>query len=250
MINKEGGKSTYLQMRIDDVTEESLQELAELGVKRLFFGIESGSASTKVLVNKKVDNKLILDKVKMISKYKDLSITCAFIIGLPTETEYSIDETISLAINITDIHPNTVITLQAYVPFPGTDLLEVTSLTGFSIPDSPIGFKDFDSFDGDMDISWSSYYGVTGKQLSNKINLMNRYASLLTHNHSSTVFRTISKKIIRFFAKYRLLNNYYKYPFEIYILHQFSSYYSQLYKNKKHMVKRLLVSSKNSPYPE
>ena len=56
MINNQGGASTYLQMRVDDVSEESLKELGDLKAKRLFFGIESGSNSTKYLVKKKISN--------------------------------------------------------------------------------------------------------------------------------------------------------------------------------------------------
>jgi len=240
MIKSEGGSSTYLQMRVDDVTEESLGMLADLGVKRLFFGIESGDSSTKKLVNKKIDNKLILEKIGEISRYKDLAVTCAFIVGLPTETEYSIDNTIDLAIQITKIHPNTLITLQAYVPFPGTDLLEVTRLTGYVMPDNPLDFKEYDSFDGDIDITWAQYYDEAGKILSKKINIMNRYASMLTHSHTSTILRTLAKKILRVFAIYRLRNNEYRFRFEILLLHKFNRYYKDLYKNKQYLAKRLL----------
>lgn len=239
LVKNEGGKSTYLQMRIDDVSDESLEKLSAMGVKRLFFGIETGCPSTKNLVNKKVSNQLILDKIKEISKYSDLSVTCAFIIGLPTETEFSIDKTIDLAVEITKIHPNTLITLQAYVPFPGTDLLNISELMGYSMPSDPIAFKEYDSFDGDMQITWARYYGLQGVALSKKINLMNRYASLLTHNYSSTFARYVGKKILRVFAVFRLKNNFYRFPFEIYILHMFNRYYRELYKNKAHLSKRI-----------
>jgi len=222
----------YLQTRVEDVTEESLTDLHELGVRRLFFGIETGSPSTKVLIAKKIPNELILEKIKLISKFPDMGITCAMIVGFPTETETSINETITLAVAMSDIHPNTVVTLQTYVPFPGTDLYQLAVGAGYQIPTTPDEYGELDSFDGDIDIKWSRYGDLRGTDLARRFNLMNKYAALLTHSPGTNLIRTIGKKTLRHFARQRLARNYYVYPFEIGLLGRFNRYMKHYYKDR------------------
>lgn len=222
----------YLQTRVEDVTEESLRDLHQLGVRRLFFGIETGSLATKILIAKKIPNELILEKIRLISKFPDMGITCALIVGFPTETEESINETIQLAVQMTDIHPNTVVTLQTFVPFPGTDLYQLAVGCGYDIPNSPEEYGELDSFDGDIDIKWSRYYDLRGTELARRLNLMNKYAALLTHSPSTSMVRTLGKKVLRHFARQRLLRNYYEHPFEIGILGRFNRYMRHYYKDR------------------
>ncbi len=222
----------YLQTRVEDVTKESLESLHKLGVRRLFFGIETGGVSTKILIAKKIPNELIIEKMKLISKFPDLGVTCAMIVGFPTETEYSINQTAKLAAQVTNIHPNTVVTLQTYTPFPGTDLYQLAVGSGYPIPQTPEEYKDLDSFDGDIDIKWARYYDLRGVELARRLNLMNKYAAMLTHNPGTSLIRTIGKKVLRYFARYRLLHNYYEHPFEIGILARFNRYIRHVYKDK------------------
>lgn len=222
----------YLQTRVEDVTEESLKDLHTLGVRRLFFGIETGSPSTKVLISKRIPNELILEKIRLISKFPNMGITCAMIVGFPTETEYSIRQTAKLAVQMSDIHPNTVVTLQTYVPFPGTDLYQLAVGAGYEIPTSPEEYRDLDSFDGDIDIRWSRYLDMTGVDLSRRLNLMNKYAALLVHSKGTNIIRTIGKKVLRHFARQRLLRNYFEHPFEIGILARYNRYMYHYYKDK------------------
>jgi hypothetical protein len=154
------------------------------------------------------------------------------IIGFPTETEKSIDETIQLGVELTKIHPNTVVTFQTYVPFPGTDLYQLAVGGGYTIPKNPLEYKDLDTMDGDIDIKWASYKGLKGTALALKLNLMNKYACLLTYGKGTSWIRTLGKNILAHFARFRLLHDYYEFPFEIGILARYNRYIQHAYKDK------------------
>ena len=227
-----GIRSRYLQTRIEDISEDSLKKLSSYGVTRLFFGIETGSLSTKILINKRIPNDLIKEKIRLISKYSDMGITCAMIIGFPTETEKSIDETVQLGVELTRIHSNTLVTFQTYVPFPGTDLYQLAVGGGYTIPKSPLEYRDLDTMDGNIDIKWASYKGLQGTALALKLNLMNKYACLLTHGKGTSWIRTLGKNSLAYFARFRLTHDYYEYPFEIGILARYNRYIQHAYKDK------------------
>jgi len=227
-----GIRSRYLQTRIEDITEESLKTLSKYGVTRLFFGIETGASSIKSLINKRISNELIKDKVRLIRDHSDMGITCAMIVGFPTETEKSINETVELGIELTKIHSNALVTLQTYVPFPGTDLYQLAVGGGYKIPGNPFEYKELDTMDGDIDITWASYKGLRGTSLALKLNLMNKYACLLTHGKGTSLARSAGKKILAYLARFRLRHDFYRFPFEIDILARYNRYISHLYKDK------------------
>lgn len=242
-LKKLGLSTHYLQMRIEDVSEQSINHMAELGVRRLFFGLETGSQRTKEIINKNIPNELIIEKIGLIRQHKELSVTCAFIIGFPGEDDSDIDKTVELAVKITDMHANSVVTLQTYVPFPGSDLYDKAIELGYKHPTSPLGYRHLDTFDGDLDIKWARYRGLQGVRLARRLNLMNKYATMLTHNKGTSLLRTIGKKTLRIFARNRLLHNFYRFPFELGILFRFNRYIRQVYKGKEVGSKRRLTSS-------
>jgi len=227
-----GITSRYLQTRIEDITEKSLNDLSSIGVRRLFFGIETGSQSTKVLIDKKISNDLIKEKVRLIGKHKGMGITCAMILGFPTETEESINETIKFGIELTKIYSNTLITFQTYMPFPGTDLYQLAVGAGYEIPKNPFEYKELDSMDGDIDIKWASYNGLSGTDLALKLNLINKYACLLSHGKGTSWVRTLGKYTLAYFARFRLTHDYYRFPFEIGLLARYNRYINHFYKDK------------------
>ena len=105
--------------RVDLVNEEILQQMSQANCKTIFFGIEFG-------------NQKILDdcgkgiKIEQIYKALDLSKkvgippTGNFMIGYPTETRETIEETINLAVNLDlDFCSFSIVT-----PFPGCKLFD------------------------------------------------------------------------------------------------------------------------------
>jgi radical SAM superfamily enzyme YgiQ (UPF0313 family) len=133
-------------MRIDTGNEESLKNLYATGLRTVFYGIESGSPRLWKILRKnygpEVTRKYILDKVR---KAIDLGITpkCSFIIGLPTETENDLENTISLCKELNTM--GAIFSFQILVPTEGTELFNLyrTSIMLFDVY-KELGF--FDSF--------------------------------------------------------------------------------------------------------
>jgi len=113
---------------IDKLT---LKYLIRAGCYRVSMGIESGSPRILKLLNKK--NK-ISDYIKAFKILNEFNIitSVSFMLGLPTETEEDIQQTLLLArkLNATEYFP------QNYKPYPGTLLYQQAINSGFSPPTS------------------------------------------------------------------------------------------------------------------
>jgi len=146
-------------MRIDTGNENSLKDLYETGLRTVFYGIESGSPRLWKILRKnyksQVNRKYIVDKVK---KAIDLGITpkCSFIVGLPTENEKDLEETISLCKELNTM--GAIFSFQLLVPNEGTELFNLynNSIELFDVYEE-LGF--FDSF-------WPNLRRVFGNRFS------------------------------------------------------------------------------------
>jgi len=103
--------------RINDVTPEILRLMRRAGCWQISYGIESGSQ--KVLDSLKKDTKVdqIMNALKWTRK-AGISAHGFFILGCPTETKETIEETIDL-IKIADLNS---IQLTFFTPYPGTEI--------------------------------------------------------------------------------------------------------------------------------
>jgi radical SAM superfamily enzyme YgiQ (UPF0313 family) len=80
-------------------------------------GIESGSDRIHKIINKKLNNKIIISKMKMFNGI-DMHVTCYFMMGIPGETKDDIIKTLIFAYKI---KPD-FISFSVYEIFPGTKL--------------------------------------------------------------------------------------------------------------------------------
>jgi radical SAM superfamily enzyme YgiQ (UPF0313 family) len=114
------------ETRADLATEEMIEAFARAGCKAINFGVESGSS-------------LILEGVKRVpierGRIRRLFDTCRrlgietmafFIIGLPGETESTVDETVRLAL---ELDPD-VVQFTAATPYPNTPYYEQLKAEG------------------------------------------------------------------------------------------------------------------------
>ena len=77
------------------VNEEYWQHIAESGGQQLAIGVETGSDSVRMHMNKKFNNADLDYTMSMLEKY---NITCSFlmIVGYPTETDKDFQETLDM----------------------------------------------------------------------------------------------------------------------------------------------------------
>ena len=80
-------------------------------------GIESGSDRIHKIINKKLNNKTIISKMRMFDGI-DMHVTCYFMMGIPGETKDDILKTFNFAYKI---KPD-FISFSVYEIFPGTKL--------------------------------------------------------------------------------------------------------------------------------
>lgn len=210
-------------IRLDILNEDVLKRLIGLGVKRIFVGWESGSERILKLINKDFTRETILEKFRLLSRFPDISVTAASIIGFPTEGWEDICQTIDLGVRLSDIVPNIVITFQTFMPYPGSHLYQLAIENGFQMPDDMSDYDRFDTFAGKMDPTWLPWAGKDTKTLLWRID---KYGKLLTHSKGSNLIRTMGKELFYNIGKMRLKAKCFAFPWEIPVLHRFNRYYN------------------------
>lgn len=215
--------ATSCMIRLEALNEEILNRLRALGTRRIFVGIEAGSDRILKLINKGLTRDLILNKFELLSKFTDISVTAATIIGFPTETWEEIGQTIDLGVRLSEIFPDIVVTFQTFIPYPGSYLYQLASESGFSLPRNMSDYDTFDTFTGQMELTWIPWADKSTKRLFYRID---KYGKLLTHSKGSNMMRTAGKELFYRLSKARLKKRFFAFPWEIEVLHRFNRYYN------------------------
>lgn len=108
------------ECRVKPLDQELLSFMKKAGCVRVCFGIESGNNYILKTLKKNFDIDDVRTAVKMGRKAK-LDVDGMFMIGLPEETESTINDTINLAIEI-DVR---YAIFNLFVPYPGCELYDV-----------------------------------------------------------------------------------------------------------------------------
>jgi len=210
-------------IRLNAVNEDVLKRLRRLGIMRIFVGLESGSDRILKLINKELTRDLILEKFEMLSKFQDMAVNAAFIIGFPTEEWGETCQTIDLGVKLSEKHPDIVVTFQTFLPFPGSHLYRLAMENGFTPPKNMSDYDKFDTYKGQMELTWLPWADRNTKKLFYRID---KYGKLLTHSKGSNNLRSFGKELFYYIAKMRLKNKVFAFPWEIAVLHRFNRYYN------------------------
>lgn len=106
--------------RIDCIDKELIDIMAESGMKRLYIGIETGSARMQKIINKNLKLDGIIEMLTYI-RSKGIIVTASFIYGFPEETEEDVSQTMALIAEIAKIK-NVIIQTHLCAFLPGTEL--------------------------------------------------------------------------------------------------------------------------------
>jgi radical SAM superfamily enzyme YgiQ (UPF0313 family) len=96
---------------------DMLVEMRSAGCIAIKIGVESGSDRIHKIINKKLNNKFIMSRIKIFDG-TDIHLTCYFMMGIPGESKDDILKTLSFAY---EIKPD-FISISVYEIFPGTKL--------------------------------------------------------------------------------------------------------------------------------
>lgn len=215
--------ATSCMIRLEVLTEDILKRLKALGVRRIFVGVESGSGRILDLINKGLTRDMILKQFALLSRFPDISVTAAMIIGFPTETKEEIWQTVDLGVALSEIFPDIVVTFQTFIPYPGSYLYQLAIENGFRLPKDMSDYDTFDTFTGKMDLTWIPWADKDTKKLFYRID---KYGKLLTHSKGSNMMRTLGKEALYRISKARLKSRFFAFPWEIEILYRFNRYYN------------------------
>jgi radical SAM superfamily enzyme YgiQ (UPF0313 family) len=156
-LSELGITCTWLDCRVDYITEELIAELQALGVESIFVGWESGNDETLQLICKGFTRKVILERLQIIARYRELTVDASGIVGFPWETEEQISRTNLFALKMFLVHPFRLrFNLGVYVPYPGSPILDEAFARGFAFPTDPQGWRRFDILSGDFRLPWLS----------------------------------------------------------------------------------------------
>jgi len=108
-----------MDIRLDQILSEDLKEFRALGVKGIFFGWESGNDRLLKLIGKRLTAESIMDKVRLLSSYKEITYWASGIMLIPTETFEETRNTIDFAAGIRRSLPGSVVSLFRFMRFPG-----------------------------------------------------------------------------------------------------------------------------------
>ena len=99
-ILEHGGEVSVSSVRIDAITPDQIEVLAEAGHKTLALAPEAGSQKMRDVINKGVDEDQILAAVKLLAEGGIPNLKLYFMIGLPTEAEADVIAIADLTVSI------------------------------------------------------------------------------------------------------------------------------------------------------
>lgn len=128
--------SYHCATRADSVDEELLKRMKESGCYRLHIGCESGNQEILDRINKGIKLEQIKKCIKLCKKV-GISTYAYFILGLPSETEDTVRETVDFVIKIDPDYFQYTIAM----PFPGTELYDWVERNNLFLED--IDYEDY-----------------------------------------------------------------------------------------------------------
>lgn len=113
------------------MNDEYIAVLEKSGLKKIHFGVETGSERILNLVQKNISIADIHSINKKFSKH-NIVLQYNFMSGFPTETIADLKKTIKLCFDLMENNPNALISpICPYTPYPGTELYQQAVDSGF-----------------------------------------------------------------------------------------------------------------------
>jgi len=129
----------FCQARPEQITENRIRQLRNVGLHRMALGIEHGNEEfRRKIINRKVSNEVILKAFEIISDYAlPAGVSVNNIVGFPTETPELAMDTVELNRSIAD--KVDTMNCYAFTPFHGTPLRELSIKLGYIEEDTFTG---------------------------------------------------------------------------------------------------------------
>ncbi len=218
--------------RIDTInmySDDDLKLMRKAGCRMIFLGAETGNDEVLKQMNKggTQSGQMIKDFVLRM-KNADIIPELSFVLGMPAKTEKEVYDQILWDINfikeIKEINPNAEIIIYLYSPVPteGSELYQQILDAGFSFPEkledwiSP-SWENFDLRKNPL-TPWLKPYMID--TIKNFETVLNGYYPTA----SDFRIKGWKKKLLQFPSRVRYKTGFYKYPYEIKLMHKIWKY--------------------------
>ncbi|MBU4502864.1 MAG: B12-binding domain-containing radical SAM protein [Nanoarchaeota archaeon] len=131
------------QARIDTIDYMDYDRLRKSGLYQIQPGIESGNQRILNLIRKQLTTEQILNYNRKLAK-TGIIATYNFIMGFPSETIEEIKDSVKFVLKLLDENPySELAAFYVFVPYPGTELFDLSLKYGFIPPNSLAGWGEF-----------------------------------------------------------------------------------------------------------
>jgi len=102
-LRRMGARIAVSSLRMDSITDELLQALAESDSHTVTFAPEAGSERLRSIISKGLSNEQILRAVEMAAQWGFKGLKLYYLIGLPTETDEDVQAIVDLTLEIKSV---------------------------------------------------------------------------------------------------------------------------------------------------
>jgi anaerobic magnesium-protoporphyrin IX monomethyl ester cyclase len=214
---------------MDKFKDESLELIREAGCKIIFFGAESGNDAVLKQLDKggTQTGEQIVRFAERMKKF-DIIPEYSFVLGTPAPTPEQVMEQIDFDINfirrVKEVNPDTEIILYTYSPVPteGSELYDEVKRTGFEFPKK---LEDWITPQWErFDLRKNPLTPWLHPPMIDKI----RNFETVLHGYYPTVsdirLNDTKRRLIKIVAGIRYKMNFYRFPYEIKLLHRLWKY--------------------------
>jgi len=214
---------------MDKFKDESLDLVREAGCKIIFFGAESGNDAVLKQLDKggTQTGEQIIRFAERLKKF-DIIPEYSFVLGTPAPTPGKVMDQIEFDIRfikkVKAVNPRTEIVLYTYSPVPaeGSGLYNEVLASGFEFP------KKLEDW---ITPQWERFdlrkNPLTPWLLPEMIDKIRNFETVLNGYYptvSDIRLNTVKRKLIRTVARIRYKTNFYRFPYEIKLLHRLWKY--------------------------
>jgi anaerobic magnesium-protoporphyrin IX monomethyl ester cyclase len=214
---------------MDKFKDESLALIREAGCRIIFFGAESGNDAVLKQLDKggTQTGEQILRFAERMKKF-DIIPEYSFVLGTPAPTPEKVMEQIEFDINfikkVKAVNPHTEIVLYTYSPVPteGSELFEAVKKTGFSFPEKLEDWvtPQWERFDLRKNPLTPWLTPAMIDKIRDFETVLNGYYPTVSDIRLSSIKRNMIKVV----SGIRYKTNFYKFPYEIKLLHRLWKY--------------------------
>ncbi len=202
------------------MSDELFSKAVKAGCINIDVGVESGSSRILDLVSKDVNIPDVIEVNKRLSNYFDKT-KYTFIMGIPTETEAELLESIELSKRLSEENPNSWSLFVTYCAYPGTRLYDLAVKYGFREP------RNLEEW---ADINYETVFWRYPWLDNRRIKMMRNFGftSFFANKHNQykigSEFFKILALLYQPIAKVRFDKNIYQFPVDMFIARALSKF--------------------------